>query len=546
MKNESNVSLTEVLALDVFQSSKLLTKLDTDSQQVTSVNVMLDWEIINWIEQDGQIVLTTGQMFQKLTVQEQIDFLRAICDKKVSAIFVKVSPYIEHIEPEVLSACEAMHLPLVDLNYEVSFTDIFSVVYNLMFMKQTNVLHRVETLHKDTMNVVVSGGNLDDILKSIHKTITSPIFIRDYYFEDTYFIKQAFADDYATLYENIEGIQLDGKHSKLIWDTIPFKDGELERLIIPIFVKNAIYGHIVTYGKHQAISNYDKLALESASNIIALEFLKKISVQEVENKYKVEFFDDLISFDEQRRHKAVERAGNFRFSEHAYYVMLTITVQTKNNVDEAEKALKAAYMAELICKDMGRAYMILNKSDTIYILVMLKEGEGPTIVKRYVKYIADILKTKMKKHHIRMGVGRIYKGLTQVHKSLLDAGKALEASEHYLNQDVVFYDEMGVYKILSNTAVRYENEVFLKEILEPLMAYDARKDTELIKTLEVYFICNGNLKKMSEMLFTHYNTILYRLTRIQEIIHINLDEEEDRYAVQTALKISKIIGFDTK
>ncbi len=540
MINESNVLLKEVLELPLFKTSKLLTEHEDLSLQVTSVNVMLDKEIIDWIGQDGQIILTTGQIFEKLSALEQIELFRAIAGKNVTAVFIKITPYIEALEPEVINVCSQLNLAVVDLEYQVSFTEIFSTVYSLMFARQSAVLQRVENLHKDTMNVVVSGGNLDDILRSIHKTITSPVFIRDYYFEDTYFIKKAFEDDYALLYENIEGIQLDSKNSKLIWDNVTFKEREIERLIVPIFVKNQVFGHIVTYGKDSAISNYDKLGLEAASNIIALEFLKKISVQEVENKYKLEFFDDLISLDEVRRAKAVERAPNFRFSESANYVIVDVNVSSKQATDESEKALKAAYLIEMICKDMGRAYMILNKSDRIYVLIMLKEGEGSTTVKKYVKYIYDILKSKMKKYQTQIGVGRIYKGLNQVHKSLQDAIKALEAAAYYIEDEVVLFEEMGIYKILSNSAIKTELEIFYKDILEPLALYDKRKDTELVKTLEVYFECNGNLKKMSEHLYTHYNTVLYRLSRIQEIMKIDLEKEEHRYAAQTALKVHKI------
>lgn len=541
MINESNVLLKEVLELPLFSSSKLLSGEGALNNLISSVNVMLDTTIVEWIGQDRQMILTTGQMFEKMPVEEQIELFNELNARKVAAVFIKIAPYIKQLPQEVLEVCDAMGLPIIDLDYEVTFTEIFSTVYSAMFDRQSAVLSRVENLHKDTMNVVVSGGNIDDILKSIQKTIASPVFIRDYYFEDTYFIKQAFEDEYALLYENIEGIQLDGKNSKLIWDSVPFKDREIERLIIPIFVKNQVYGHIVTYGKERPISNYDKLGLESTSNIIALEFLKKISVQEVENKYKLEFFDDLISYDELRRNKAVERASNFRLSEHAYYVLMDINVHSKNSPEETEKTLKIAYLIEMICKDMGRSYMILNKSDRLYLMIMLKEGENIAVVKKYVKYIYDILKSKMKKYQTQIGVGRIYKGLNQVHKSLQDATKALEAAMRYIGEDVVFFEEMGIYKILSNPNIKNELEIFFRDILEPLVVYDRRKDTELVKTLEVYFECNGNLKKMSEHLFTHYNTVLYRLTRIQEIMKINLEKEEHRYAAQTALKVHKIM-----
>jgi purine catabolism regulator len=172
---------------------------------------------------------------------------------------------------------------------------------------------------------------------------------------------------------------------------------------------------------------------------------------------------------------------------------------------------------------------------------MLKEGEGVALTKRYATYIYDVLKGKMKKHQIKIGVGRIVKGLLNGHKSKVDAYKALEAAANYLPKDVVFFEEMGVYKILSQSSIRQELEHFAEEVLGKLVAYDQRRDTELIKTLEVYFACNGNLKKMSESLYTHYNTILYRLNRIQEIIELSLDNEEHRFAIQTALKVNLIL-----
>lgn len=540
---ESNVVLSEVMALDLFKTSTLLTGAENLEKVVSSVNVMLDSEVIEWIEEDGQILLTTGQVFAKLTEAELMNFFESLVSKNVTGVFVKVKPYIEGFGPEIVDYCKAQGLSIVDLDYEVSFTDIFSVVYNLMFQKQTAILKRVETLHKDTMGVVMEGGSIDDVLRSIGKTISAPIFIRDYYFEDTYFLKTEFEEIYALLYENIETVQFDGKQSKLIRDQVAYRGGEIERLVIPIFVKNQVYGHIVAYGKDQGISNYDKLGLEAASNIIAIEFLKKISVQEVENKYRLEFFDDLISLDENRRGKAVERASNFRFSENASYVVLSIRMAQKGDVDMEERLLKASYLTDLVCKDLGHSYLILNKSNTVHILVMLKEGEGLSVVKRYTKYIHEILKSRLKRQKVRIGSGRIYKGIHMVHKSLLDASRALEAAMDYLNQDIVFFEEMGVYKVLSNTAIKTELEIFLKDILEPLMAYDARKDTELIKTLMVYFECNGNLKRMSEVLFTHYNTILYRLSRIQEIIGLSLDDEENRYAIHTALKVHKIFNM---
>ncbi len=68
-----------------------------------------------------------------------------------------------------------------------------------------------------------------------------------------------------------------------------------------------------------------------------------------------------------------------------------------------------------------------------------------------------------------------------------------------------------------------------------------KKSTELVKTLKAYFEYNGNLTRMSEKLYTHYNTILYRINRINEITGMNLDDPNDRLNLEIALKISELL-----
>lgn len=86
-----------------------------------------------------------------------------------------------------------------------------------------------------------------------------------------------------------------------------------------------------------------------------------------------------------------------------------------------------------------------------------------------------------------------------------------------------------------------ELEDFYATTLKPLVDYDNKKSTELVKTLEAYFMFNGNLTRMSEHLYTHYNTILYRINRINEITGMSLDDSNDRLNLEIALKIRELL-----
>lgn len=78
-------------------------------------------------------------------------------------------------------------------------------------------------------------------------------------------------------------------------------------------------------------------------------------------------------------------------------------------------------------------------------------------------------------------------------------------------------------------------------MLGSLVEYDKEKGTDLVLTLTKYFETQGNLKEMSEELFIHYNTVVYRLQRIREITGIDLDDYEERLNLQIALKILDMI-----
>jgi purine catabolism regulator len=167
-------------------------------------------------------------------------------------------------------------------------------------------------------------------------------------------------------------------------------------------------------------------------------------------------------------------------------------------------------------------------------------------VKNLATSFEDIIVQKMLNLKFVIGVGRVYNGIDNMYRSLIDSQKAVLAAEHYTDARIIEFDDLGIYKIFCHADLKEELHDFYEKTLSSLVKYDNKKDTELVKTLKVYYEANGNLKKMSEKLFTHYNTVLYRVNRIQEITKCNLENEKHRYSLQTALKIMDMYGINKK
>ena len=67
------------------------------------------------------------------------------------------------------------------------------------------------------------------------------------------------------------------------------------------------------------------------------------------------------------------------------------------------------------------------------------------------------------------------------------------------------------------------SDLIAKEI-RVLAAHDKEKDTQYCETLYYYLTCCRSLKKTCDALFTHRNTVLYRIRRIKDDFAIPLDE----------------------
>ena len=112
------------------------------------------------------------------------------------------------------------------------------------------------------------------------------------------------------------------------------------------------------------------------------------------------------------------------------------------------------------------------------------------------------------------------------------------------NMSVSFVSSLRTPLMLKNLSHR-------KDLIPPelirLAQHDKEKDTMYCETLYYYLISSRSLKKTCDALFTHRNTVLYRIRRIQEDFLIPLDDvsKHTEFLLGTALLLfeSKGAGF---
>ncbi len=135
------------------------------------------------------------------------------------------------------------------------------------------------------------------------------------------------------------------------------------------------------------------------------------------------------------------------------------------------------------------------------------------------------------------GVGRV-EPLLSVRDSVRTAETALAVGRRiYGNGHVKSHDELGCYPLLYEGADVEQLHAFALRILAPLRAYDEKHQTELERTLALYFSAGENVKTAAAELSVHRHTVFYRLRQIGEICGCSLESPHDQLTLRLAVAI---------
>ncbi|YCK40705.1 PucR family transcriptional regulator [Actinomadura sp. ATCC 39365] len=97
-------------------------------------------------------------------------------------------------------------------------------------------------------------------------------------------------------------------------------------------------------------------------------------------------------------------------------------------------------------------------------------------------------------------------------------------------------DEIYTHALLLATVPGDVRRSFADRLLSPLLAYDRRHQSGLVRTLGVFLDCSGSWHACAERLHVHVNTVRYRIRRIEELTGRDLSAMSDRVDFFLALR----------
>ncbi|SEG15433.1 GAF domain-containing protein [Actinacidiphila yanglinensis] len=302
-----------------------------------------------------------------------------------------------------------------------------------------------------------------------------------------------------------------------------FRDGQWHCAVL---AGPELLGSLVLYGRKQ-LDDPDRRLFERAGVVTALLLLLSRSVAETENRVRGELVTDLLTAAGRDPAGLVVRGRRLGVE-----------------LDRPCLLLVAETSAECHDKLAGAAVSHLFGSDGIsaehagaVVLLLPDHGVPPGEVARAA--VAHL--TQLVGAPVTVGAGGPAAGPTALAGAYGEALRCLRALQSLGRiGDGAGTLELGFLGVLLGNG--RDVDAFVTATLGPLLEYDARRGTELVRTLEAYFACGGTLTRTKDALHLHVNTVVQRLDRIHALLGPGWNEPEHALELQLALRLHLLSG----
>lgn len=154
------------------------------------------------------------------------------------------------------------------------------------------VTNRGEGLYPVLLNLVLQENGLDALVVAVSEFVRSTVVILDNKFNTL-----VSSDDLSRCsFEGIKNQLQEGLNNSCEGRLIELDEGgrPLVCFIQPVRAGADILGYLCILDESQRISALDTIAVEQAALVIALDFQKRLAVEEIERRYLNDFVRDLL------------------------------------------------------------------------------------------------------------------------------------------------------------------------------------------------------------------------------------------------------------
>lgn len=546
-------TVADVLKLPSMQGTRLVAGASGLERPVEMTNVMEVPDILPWVK-PHELLLTTAYPIREHP-ENLAGLLETFDEHGISAIGIKSGRYMAEIPDSAIAAADSLGLPLIHLGEGVGFDEIMHEVLTGSLDRRAKVIARTEQTMRELVDVIIGGGEMDDVCRMLAQwtgvaaaVTTLDGRVRsicsnagDYSNDDVLGLSCFDSSGRFRVEDEPSGRSRPGPVSGPTWANVVIEGGRWSDSEVP--TNSQTLGRVVAFSDRKLGADDFRL-LEQAAAAAALVITREQAITEVESKYRTDFVLELLRGHIVSTDRVLSRADSLGWNLNRPISVAVAEIDAESDATEgrdkrAMQSLFADAWAKTVAQHDPHA-AVVGSGDQVIMLLAAESRED--VLARLRDFSSSVRGLGGGgRREFSVGISRPADDVSRLAAAYQEAMRALEVGRQLAGgQGLRHYDSLGVYRLLLQVGEQAELRRFAEEVLGPL-ATDAKEEyAGLRETLQMLLDHNLNVAETARALFFHYNTLRYRISKLENIVGPFTEDPGLRLSLALALQIMKL------
>jgi PucR family transcriptional regulator, purine catabolism regulatory protein len=548
------LSLRAVLEMECLRGATVLAGKDGLDRIVSRLNVMEVPDILPWVK-SNELLLTTGYPLRG--VPENLpDLVRDLAELGLAGVGVKLGRYLDELPAAMIAEADRVGLPIIALPDGVGFDDVINQVLTAVLNRQAEVLARAEEVHRALVDIVLTGGGLDMLCAELVGILGGAAMVTS---TDGRVLA---SDGFDGELEAALALDCFAASGRFLVESEPVgtRAGGSEpggavrarRAVVRIVAGSLDHGRLVAFSAERELTGDDVHILERAATVAALAITKAHAVSAVESKYQADFLRDALA----------GRAGNAgHVIAHAHSLgwdigrlMVVVVAESDPSSTPPELSLEelrpmqerfATAWAQVVRQRDPKAPVVGFSQEVVAVLGVPQDADTEWITRT----VRDLVRRVSGdggggRRSFSTGISRPISSPDELPRAYEQARKAVSVGRQMAGpSSLMHFDGLGIFRLLTLVPDTAELRSFAAEALGELIANDTPENADLRMTLRVLLDTNLNVAETARVLHFHYNTLRYRIVKLERMLGPFTTDPNLRLTLSLALLVVQMRGI---
>ncbi|MFD7706362.1 helix-turn-helix domain-containing protein [Streptomyces sp. NPDC059785] len=383
---------------------------------------------------------------------------------------------------------------------------------NEIIRDRSAVIERASDVHDRLAELVLRGGGVHDVAAAVARVLAGTVEFTEADAAPRTALEQSRTEGHAMRHGDD-------------WIAAVAAGGEL-------------LGALVLRG-HPGLDPVDQRTLERAAMVTSLLLLARRSAAEAEQRVRGELLDDLLDARDRDPRLLRDRAARFGADLDATHVVLAARLDgAAADADQEAAARRRLWSAASHLAGTRRGLAAARDGGTVLLLPLGPGDTATGLARRTAGHLGTAV-------HEAVTVGAsapvadlaadpdaVAAGYAEAQRCL-DALRLLDRAG-----DGAAAEDFGFLGLL--LAGDRDVPGFVGRTIGPVVAYDERRGTDLLRTVDAYFACGMSPARTKDELHVHVNTVAQRLERVGRLLGDDWQTPARALEIQLALRLHRL------